>query len=119
MKDFVEIELNNEIWFKSNNIEKIEKWFKDAGWKDADIICDELGMSPEELQGKYFQIVAGRLFVADEDEIIELENERITVEKENIRCPACDAGRCTGHRYDADETCNECGREIGNCECYK
>ncbi len=119
MKDFVEIQLNNETWFKSNNIEKIEAWFKDGGWEDSDEVYDELGVSSKELQDKYFQIAAGRLFVADEEETIKLENERILVEKDNIRCPACDSSRCMAHTYDPDGVCNECGREIGHCECNK
>jgi len=58
-------EKENGLVVNFDNIEDLEDWVKKGGWKDVSEFFEGTGTTWDEIKGKSFQVVGGRLFVEE------------------------------------------------------
>lgn len=58
---------DGEIYAKADNEADLKPWVADGGWVNLADFYDQTGTAWPELAGKWFTVVHGRLFMADDD----------------------------------------------------
>lgn len=64
--DTGEDDIEERTFYVFSNIFEFNKWCKEGDWKDSNHFEESTGVSFNEIKGKFFQVIHGRIFVNKE-----------------------------------------------------